>query len=64
MQSTKPRRPVWRGYKCSPSAINGSRAEGGLLDQHLDLSGKNVSHMIEVQKMQQQQNQQLQELMK
>ena len=39
-------------------------AEGGLLDQHLDLSDENVSHTIEVQKMQQQQNQQLQELLK
>ena len=59
-----PDAPAWKGYKCSPSAINGESAEGGLLDQHLDLSDENVSHMIEVQKMQQQQNQQLQELLK
>ena len=56
--------PVWKGYKYSPSVINGESAEGGLLDQHLDLSDKNVSHMTEVQKMQQQQNHQLQELLK
>ena len=42
--------PVWKGYKCSPSAINCGSAEGGLLEQHLDLSDKNDSHMIEVQK--------------
>ena len=34
------------------------------MEQHLDLSYKNVSHTIEVQKLQQQQNQQLQELLK
>ena len=46
-----------------PSAINGESAEGGLLE-HLDLSDKNVSDMIEVQKKQRQQNRQLQELLK
>ena len=56
--------PVWKGYICSPSAINGESVEGGLFEQHLDVSDKNVSHMIEVQKMQQQQNQQLQESLK
>ena len=44
--------PVWIGYKCSPSAINGGSTEGGLLEEHLDLSETNVSHMIEVQKLQ------------
>ena len=34
------------------------------MEQHLELSHKNVSHTIEVQKLQQQQNQQLQELLK
>ena len=51
-----PDAPAWKGYKCSPSVINGESAEGRLLEQHLDLSDENVSHMIEVQKMQQQQN--------
>ena len=59
-----PDAPVWKGYKCSPSAINGESAKGGLLEQHLDLSDNNVSHVIEVQKMQQQQNHQPQELLK
>ena len=54
LQSTKPYQdaPVWIGCKCSPSAINGESTEGGLLEEHLDLSEKNVSHMIEVQKLQ------------
>ena len=47
-----PDAPVWIGYKCSPSAINCESTEGGLLEEHLDLSEKNVSQMIEVQKLQ------------
>ena len=49
-----PDAPCMEGYKCSPFAINGESAEGRLLEEHLDLSDKNVSHVIEVQKMQQQ----------
>ncbi|PFX28559.1 hypothetical protein AWC38_SpisGene6728 [Stylophora pistillata] len=54
----------WKGYTHSPYTSCGESAESKLLEQHLDLSHKNVSHTIEVQKLQQQQNQQLQELLK
>ena len=46
-----PHVPVWIGYKCSSSAINVGSTEGGLFEEHLDLSEKNFSHMIEVQKL-------------
>lgn len=54
----------WKGYKHFPFTSNGESVEGRLLEQHLDLSHKNVSYTIEVQKLQQLQNQQLQELLK
>ncbi|PFX28501.1 hypothetical protein AWC38_SpisGene6805 [Stylophora pistillata] len=54
----------WKGYTHSPYKSSGETTESKLLEQHLDLSHKNVSHTIEVQKLQQQQNQQLQELLK
>ena len=54
----------WKGYKYFRSTNSGESVEDGLLKQHLELSHENVSHAIEVQKLQQQQNQQLQELLK
>ena len=38
----------WKGYKHLPSTSNCESAEGRLLEQHLDLSHKNVSRTIEV----------------
>ena len=54
----------WKGYKHFRSTNSGESVEGRLLEQHLDLSHKNVSHTIDVQKLQQLQNQQLKELVK
>ena len=59
-----PEAPEWQGQKYSPSTRYGESIEAGLIERHLDLSHKNVSHMVDVQKLQQQQNQQLQELLK
>lgn len=59
-----PEAPEWKGCKHSLSTSHGESTEDGLLERHLDLSHKNVSHMVEVQRLQQLQNQQLQELLK
>ena len=49
----------WKGYKHFAFTSNGESVEGRLLEQHLDLS-----HTIDVQKLPQLKNQQLQELLK
>ena len=59
-----PEAPEWKGCKHSLSTSHGESTEDGLLERHLDLSHKNVSHMVEIQRLQQLQNQQLQELLK
>ena len=59
-----PEAPEWQGQKYSSTTCCGESIEDGLLERHLDLGHKNVSHMVDVQKLQQQQNQQLQELLK
>ena len=58
-----PHAPVWTDDKHFISMNQRESSEEGLFERHLDLSQKNVSHMVEVQKLQQQQNQQLQELL-
>ena len=59
-----PEAPEWKACKHSLSASHGESIEDGLLERHLDLSQRNVSHMVEVQRLQQLQNQQLHELLK
>ena len=59
-----PQAPVRIDDKHFISMSQRESSEEGLFERHLDLSQKNVSHMVEVQKLQQQQNQQLQELLK
>ena len=58
-----PHAPVWTDDKHFISMNQRESSEEGLFERHLDLSQKNVSHMVEVQKLQQQQNQQLKELL-
>lgn len=62
--SLNPQAPVWIDDKHFISMSQRERSEEGLFERHLDSSQKNVSHMVEVQKLQQQQNHQLQELLK
>ena len=59
-----PEAPEWKACKHPLSASHGESIEDGLLERHLDLSQRNVSHMVEVQRLQQLQNQQLHELLK
>ncbi|KAL9986302.1 hypothetical protein ACROYT_G000433 [Oculina patagonica] len=59
-----PKVPVWIDDKHFISMSQRESSEKGLFERHPDLSQKNVSHMVEVQKLQQHQNQQLQELLK
>lgn len=55
---------MWIDDKHFISVSQRESNEEGLFERHLDLSQKNVSHVVEVQKLQQQQNHQLQELLK
>ena len=48
-----PEAPVWKGCKHPLSASHGESTEDGLLERHLDLSQRDVSHMVEVQRLQQ-----------
>ena len=56
--------PEWKGCTLPTSTSHGETIEGGLLARHLDMSHKNVSNMVEVQRMQLLQNQRLQELLR
>ena len=59
-----PEAPVSKGCKHPLSASHGESTEDGLLERHLDLSQRDVSYMVEVQRLQQLQNQQLHALLK
>ena len=64
LSSLNPEAPEWQGSKSVPLSEREANISETLIKHHLSVSDKNASEMLDIQKLQQQQNKEIQELLK
>ena len=63
LSSLNPEAPEWQGSKWIPLCEREANSETSI-KHHLSVSDKNASEILDIQRLQQQQNKQIQELLK
>ena len=64
LSSLNPEAPEWQGSKSAPLSEREANISEKSIKHHVSVSDKNASEMLDIQRLQQQQNKQIQELLK